>query len=129
MVSVLHRGQITIEFLLLLAILLAFLAAWLPLIVSTQKNTERMITNLSISKALNEIIGVANELCILGDENVRGLRLFFINEVSISANNYEIIINERSENISCEISIEEKRIKYGVLTLENKNGKIFGSFT
>jgi uncharacterized protein (UPF0333 family) len=85
-----HRAQLSLEFIIILAITLSFLALWLPVIVSTQKSTQANIDDFYLKNTAEDISHSSDTLCILGEGNER--------EITIVANRGINITSSRTDN-------------------------------
>ena len=81
-----HRAQLSLEFILVLAITLSFLILWLPLIVNTQNSAQTSIRDFYIQKLLDDISYTSDTLCILGDGNKRELTIIIDEDTKVNSN-------------------------------------------
>ena len=104
------KAQISLEFILILAITLSFLVLWLPVIIKTQNNTRSTISDFYIKKGADDIAYTADTLCILGEGNEREIVLITDKEMNItSANSKLFTVSNEAGSISkitkCKINI------------------------
>ena len=65
------KAQVSLEFLVLMAAFLAFLAAWLPLIGKMKADSERALSISYARESAARLAGALDDVCMLGGGNVR----------------------------------------------------------
>lgn len=122
------RGQLTLEFLLLLAVFLAFLMIWLPTITKTRDDLTRTIAMFYKANTLSVIRNTADEICILGPGNSRTIGIALLENAILGAagDNISLLDNygDRSERTRCSVKPTNFTIKDGILVIENANGEL-----
>jgi uncharacterized protein (UPF0333 family) len=80
------RAQISLEFIIILAIALSFIILWIPAIVTTQNSTQSAIDKYYLEKAAEDVSYSSDVICILGEGNERELYLVASKNLSITSN-------------------------------------------
>jgi len=126
------KAQISLEFIIILAIALSFIILWIPAIVTTQKSTQSAIDNYYLEKAAEDISYSSDVICILGEGNERELQLTTSKNLTIRSNlSKSFMISDPTSNTSittqtkCKIDISLSISKgRTTLVLENENETI-----
>jgi len=122
------RGQLSLEFLLIFAILLAALAMLSMAAFNTNNSAKSTINGLLSQKALSDISNIANDLCVLGEGNRRQLHLSLAENASLLTSGRNITIHYNhdafSKTVTCEVSDTELIVKDTVLNIEKNGSKI-----
>jgi len=122
-------AQISLEFIIVLAIALSFIMLWIPAIVTTQKSTQSAIDDYYLEKAAEDISYASDTICILGEGNARELYLISSKNLTISSNlSKSFTISDPASNTSiitqtkCRMNISLSIIKgRTAIILKNEN--------
>ena len=90
------RGQASLDYILVLAALLAFLAIWVPLISHIQ---ERILVYSEVSEAksaVSRLAHAAEEVYLLGGGNKREMRTEALNGMVLSVNDGKVAVERDS---------------------------------
>ncbi|RLG20090.1 hypothetical protein DRN67_00880 [Candidatus Micrarchaeota archaeon] len=96
------RAQVSLEFLILLIAFLAFLAAWLPLLAEIKEGAERRVALNRAREAGARLAGALDDVCILGEGNVRELELNFVDEVKVEVKGRRVFVIGKNYAVSIE---------------------------
>jgi len=105
------HAQLSIEFLLVLAITLSFIILWLPAIIATKNSTQSAINEFYVKKAAEDIAYISDIICILGAGNEREIAIITDNKITITSlsNSKGILVFDKTNNISkntkCNINV------------------------
>ena len=86
------RAQLSIEFILILAITLSFVIVWLPAIITTKNSTQTAINDFYLKKAAEDVSYVSDTICILGEGNEREMTIITSNKLAITSNTGKTIV-------------------------------------
>ena len=122
------KAQVTLEFLLLFAVLLAFLAVWISMMVDARKDMSNRLSELYKNNALYLLKQSADEICILGPGNNRSINILLMSDSIVQSSGKNVTITDQNsimtEKTRCDVSMVRIAIKAGELTMENTNGTI-----
>ena len=80
------KAQISLEFIIILAIALSFIILWIPAIITTQNSTQSTIDKYYLEKAAEDVSYSSDTICILGEGNERELYLVASKNLTITSN-------------------------------------------
>ena len=124
------RGQLSLEFLIVFAVFLAVLLLAVTAISKISYEEERTMERAFGKLALSDISSAANNACVLGDGNVRIVKMpdnvisfsFSGNEISAACGNWT-----GTWGVKCEVSGNDLRTAGGNVTIENRAGVLYFS--
>ena len=117
------KAQISLEFIIILAIALSFIILWIPAIVTTQNSTQSAIDGYYLEKAAEDISYVSDVICILGEGNERELYLVASKNLTIRSNlSKSFTISDPTSNTSI---ITQTKCRMNVSTTINKGRTMF----
>ena len=124
------KAQLSLEFLIVFAVFLAVLLLAITAISKISYAEERAKEKAFGELALSDLSSAANNACILGDGNVRVVKMpdneisfsFSGNEISASCGNWT-----GTWGVKCEVSGEPVRTAGGNVTIENRAGTLYFS--
>lgn len=126
------RGQITLEFILLFAIFLAFLIIWLPTITKARDDIIRTMASFYKANVLAAVRNAADEICILGPGNSRAIDITLLEDAVLSARENSISLSDGygsvAEQTRCGMSTTSITVRRGRLVLENADGELVLTF-
>jgi len=86
------RAQVSLEFLILVAAFLAFLAAWLPVLGKVKAETEQGIAISFARESAARLAGALDDVCMLGEGNVRLVDLNVVGSASVEGKGKRVFI-------------------------------------
>lgn len=130
--SLFLKGQLSIEFLLIVAIFFSILFLFVSKFIEVKSNTEESINKMMLLKYANDLKNTINTICILGDGNVRYFEIYSTKDLILKSENYKLTISSINETqtvtSNCKINISSTNSEINVsnskLKIENKDGKI-----
>ena len=108
------RAQLSIEFLILLAAFLAFLILWVPLVFGVRQAGEDVLAREYAKLALADIKNAAEDVCVLGKNNARGVNVNLKGEWKVTTSENEIKIGNGATVFNEKTRCALERAEFGL---------------
>ena len=125
-----HRGQLSLEFLLIFAVFLSVIGIFLMSFTKIKTQTENSLDQTLVNKFGNDLAYTINSLCVLGDGNKRELMPISGSNFSLICNQDIITVSSHGQNITYSVNCNTEcsnLTNNGNIKIENKNGTVFVS--
>ncbi|MEM2174437.1 MAG: hypothetical protein QXI58_02285 [Candidatus Micrarchaeia archaeon] len=117
------KGQISLEFLLILAISVSFLLALVGVYLNLKKNIEIFLEESFLKNFLILLEKNISEVCMMGEGNEREFNFYLMKEIEIKSYENKINIENFSIYSNCYFEEKSERVKSGRFKIR-KEGKI-----
>lgn len=108
------KGQISLEFLFIFLIFVSALSLFLFQFSKTKTRSDNYFQELMMRKYGSDISSTINVLCILGQENVREINVYFLDPVNITSQDNSLFIS--SGNFTLEYTTSCKLAQNSMIT-------------
>jgi len=101
-----QKAQVSLEFLVLAAAFLAFLAAWLPVIAKVKGSAESGAEAAYLQEAAARIAGALDSVCLMGEGNVRVVEIRLARDAKLELTGRKLFLvaggNAVEKDLRCE---------------------------
>jgi len=122
------RGQLSLEYLLLFAIFLAALAILVSAALGTNNTAKSTVNGLLLQKTVLDISNTVDDICVLGEGNVRQIHVSLIGTATLSASGKELVIRfgnaSFSKTVQCALWDSTLLVNDTVLSIRSNGSKI-----
>jgi hypothetical protein len=122
------KGQVSLEFLVLIAAFLSFLAVWASLILSVKVGIEKNLLAATLAGIASDLQQGADSVCLMGEGNV--LEVEVRGDAKVELLDKAVVVSKDSlqarRELRCKASEAEFSVsKRNVISLENNEGTVF----
>lgn len=86
------RAQLSLEFLILLAAFLAFLALWIPVLAKVKAGSEEGMAIAYARESAARLAGALDDVCMLGRGNVREIEMRLVGPAQIEGKGKKVFV-------------------------------------
>lgn len=128
--SVTYKGQLTLEYLLLMAVALSLFLFSVTVLLKIRDSAEKSLELIKFKYSVAELHSTFEELCAMGNGNSRVV--YLKRKISITSTHiisdykitYQDIFNKNKINKRTKCSIKSKVSHNGKTSIKNENGRI-----
>ena len=122
------RGQVSLEYLVLLAAFIAFLAVWVPIITSITTKTDAAIEDEYASLALGDAAAAVNNACLLGKDSTEKAEVKLVGEWTLSCDSGKLelanSVKSFKKDLECPCTGSLSMDKSGIVKAINVGGSV-----
>ncbi|MCD6414352.1 MAG: hypothetical protein J7L23_01845 [Candidatus Diapherotrites archaeon] len=119
-----RNAQVSLEFMLVMLALFAFLAVWLPGVLRTRSSVGVLLERSEMALLADRIAGAANSVCLMGPGNEKSIQVFSPSRARVSSNGTHVTVGNFSRRVYCKTNSELVLDGTSFVSMRNKNGVV-----
>lgn len=119
-----RKAQVSLEYMLVMLALLAFLTVWLSSVLRTQVAVDTALERSESALLADRLTEAINNVCLMGSGNKRVLRIFSSCEVHVIMNGTHLTVGNFTRQLYCRLNSIIKLNGTTSVTVKNVNNEI-----